>query len=84
MDTKLTLTVEQSVIEKAKLYAKERNHSLSDLIESYLKTLASGISSDGIELTDTVKSLKGSVKAPEKFDYNYKKILTEQLTQKYL
>jgi predicted CopG family antitoxin len=39
MNTKLTLTIEQSVIEKAKKYAKEKERSLSDLIENYLKSL---------------------------------------------
>jgi uncharacterized protein (DUF3820 family) len=37
MNAKLTLTIEQSVIEKAKIYAKSRGRSLSDIIESYLK-----------------------------------------------
>lgn len=39
MNTKLTLTIEQAVIENAKQYAKQKNRSLSDLIESYLKAL---------------------------------------------
>ena len=39
MNTKLTLTIEQSVIEKAKKYAKNKERSLSDLIENYLKSL---------------------------------------------
>ena len=39
MNTKLTLTIEQTVIEKAKKYAKDNERSLSDLIENYLKAL---------------------------------------------
>ena len=39
MNAKLTLTIEQSVIEKAKKYAKEKERSLSDLIENYLKAI---------------------------------------------
>ena len=39
MNTKLTLTIDQSVIEKAKKYAKEKERSLSDLIENYLKLI---------------------------------------------
>lgn len=31
MSTKLTLTIEKEVIEKAKKYAKEKNRSLSDI-----------------------------------------------------
>ncbi|MGB1451779.1 MAG: DUF6364 family protein, partial [Marinirhabdus sp.] len=39
MNTKLTLTIERKIIEKAKNYAKGKNRSLSDIIENYLKTL---------------------------------------------
>ena len=39
MTTKLTLTVEKSVIEKAKIYAKTTGRSLSEIIENYLNTL---------------------------------------------
>ena len=41
MNTKLTLTVDESIIEKAKLYAKSKGRSLSDVIENYLKLLIS-------------------------------------------
>lgn len=39
MNTKLTLTIEREIIEKAKNYAKAKNRSLSDIIENYLKLL---------------------------------------------
>lgn len=39
MNTKLTLTIEREIIERAKNYAKEKNRSLSDIIENYLKIL---------------------------------------------
>ncbi|GHT48618.1 hypothetical protein FACS189474_2760 [Bacteroidia bacterium] len=84
MDTKLTLTMEHSVIAKAKIYAKNREHSLSDLIENYLKSITSDVSPNEVELTPIVKSLKGAVKAPENFDYNYKKLMEEIRTEKYL
>ncbi|RRQ46125.1 DUF6364 family protein [Chryseobacterium sp. SC28] len=83
MNTKLTLTIEQSVIEKAKKYAKKRERSLSDLIENYLKTLTNDEESKTEnELSPTIKSLKGSFKAPKDFDY--KKELTDRLSEKYL
>ena len=37
MNTILTLTIEQKIIERAKNYAKEKNRSLLDIIENYLK-----------------------------------------------
>jgi predicted CopG family antitoxin len=39
MNTKLTLTIEQKIIEKAKKYANEKGRSLSDIIENYLKAI---------------------------------------------
>ena len=36
MNTKLTLNIDQSVIEEAKFYAKNNSVSLSKLIENYL------------------------------------------------
>ena len=82
MNTKLTLTIEQTVIEKAKKYAKGKERSLSNLIENYLKALTNESDSNEIELTPIVKSLKGSFTAPKNFDY--KKELTNRLSEKYL
>ena len=84
MNTKLTLTIEQSIIEKAKKYARKKERSLSDLIESYLKALTTeeNITNAEDELSPTLKSLKGSFKMPKNFDY--KKELSDRLTEKYL
>lgn len=81
MNTKLTLTIQQSVIEKAKKYAKAKERSLSDLVENYLKALTKDVPQNKIELTPIVKSLKGSFSAPENFDY--KKELANSLSEKY-
>ncbi len=81
MNTKLTLTIEQSVIEKAKSYAKLNKRSLSEIIENYLKALTAEQKTDK-EITPLVKSLRGSFKAPENFDY--KKELSKTLHDKYM
>lgn len=80
MNTKLTLTIEQSIIEKAKKYALKKERSLSDIIENYLKTLVASMPKEK-EQTPIVKSLRGSFKLPNNFDY--KKELTERLSKKY-
>lgn len=82
MNSKLTLTIEESVIKKAKLYAKSRGRSLSDIIENYLKVITDDNWAIEIETTPMVKSMKGSFKAPE--DFNYKEQLSKGLTDKYL
>ena len=72
MDKKLTLKLDQDVIEKAKSYAKSHNRSLSRIIESYLKSIANDEDSKNkthIELSPFVKSMSTGVKIPSDLDY---------------
>ncbi len=83
MNTKLTLTIEQEIIERAKNYAKEKNRSLSDIIENYLKILTKEERKQkSNKLGPVVRSLKGSFKMPKNMDY--KKELGNRLEEKYL
>ena len=83
MNTKLTLTIEQDVIQKAKEYAKGKNRSLSDIIENYLKSLTQeNKEPNKSKLSPIVKSLKGSFEMPKNFDYNEE--LQKALEEKYL
>ena len=81
MNTKLTLTIEQALIQKAKEYAKSKGRSLSDMVENYFKAI---IKEDDVvtESTPIADSLRGSFKAPDDFDY--KEELTKALKSKYL
>lgn len=67
MDTKLTLKLDNSIIEHAKRYAKNKNTSLSKLIESYLGKLVEP--NDTHEVTPLVKSLSGVLDLPKNVDY---------------
>jgi hypothetical protein len=82
MNTKLTLNVDHEVILKAKQFAKSRGRSLSDLVESYLKLISENQPADAAELSQKVKSLRGSFSLPA--DFNYKKELAEAITRKHL
>lgn len=82
MNTKLTLTIEQSLIEKAKQYAKSEGRSLSDIVENYLKVIVKEGNARVIDSTPIASSLRGSFKAPKYYDY--KKELTKELSKKYL
>ena len=82
MNTKLTLTIEKSLIEKAKKYAKSKGRSLSDIIENYLKIITKEEQAKEVELTPIVKSLKGTFKEPINFDY--KTELSKRLAEKHL
>lgn len=83
MTTKLTLTMEQDVIETAKRYAQEKGRSLSDLVESYLKTL-SAKESNTEQLSPKVRRLVGAISLPEDFDYKEslkKKVLSKSMSK---
>ena len=82
MNTKLTLTIEETVIVKAKSYACSKKSSLSNLIGNYLKAVIKEDLTEYIETSSIVKSLKGPFKAPKNFDYKVKS--SERLYEKYL
>lgn len=82
MNTKLTLTIEETVIEKAKIYARNKERSLSNLIENYLKALTNEDFIEENEIPSIVNNLRGSFKMPKDFDY--KKELSNRLSDKYL
>ena len=69
MTTKLTLTIEKSVIEKAKKYAKGTQRSLSEMVQKYLETLVESPKEES-ELSPKIKRLAGSLKMAEDFDYD--------------
>lgn len=80
MDKKLTLSLDKSIIERAKSYAKENNISLSKLIESYLSSITKP-SSRKEEISPLVKSLSGVITMEKDFDE--KKEYTDYLIEKY-
>ena len=80
MTTKLTLTIDDSVISIAKKYAKEKGKSLSDIVENYLSTLTSKENNDE-KISSQIIKLKGVIKMRGNFDY--KKELTKALAKKY-
>ncbi|TXB57036.1 DUF6364 family protein, partial [Phaeodactylibacter luteus] len=82
MNTKLTLTIEEEVIKTAKEYAKEKGQSISDLVENYFKL----ITRDRREilpeqLSPRIQRLRGIMTIDDDFDY--KEVLTEELSKKY-
>lgn len=79
MHTKLTLSLNENVIEQAKKYAKENNISLSRMIENYLKAITENKTKKQ-KISPLVKSLTGVIKLQND---NYKKDYAEFLTQKY-
>lgn len=81
MDTKLTLKLDQEIIEKAKHYASEKKISLSRIVENYLNSLTSDKENNDIQISPFVKSLSSGIEIPA--DYDYKKNRADYLEQKY-
>jgi len=80
MDKKLTLSLNKSIIESAKDYAKSNDISLSKLIESYLSTLIKRNKSS-TEITPLVESLSGVISLDKDFDV--KDAYADYLLEKY-
>lgn len=79
MDTKLTLKLDSSVIEQAKLYAKKNNISLSKMIENYLQAITKR-TDNKMEISPLVKSLSGIL---EDHGSDVGKDYTDFLSDKY-
>lgn len=81
MDAKLTLKLNQVVIENAKTYARNQKISLSRLIENYLQALTANESKSEFEISPFVKSISTGKSLPN--DLDYKNEYSDFLTEKY-
>ncbi|MES2765152.1 MAG: DUF6364 family protein [Bacteroidota bacterium] len=79
MNTKLTLNIDQNIIEEAKSYAKNHSVSLSKLIENYLLSLTKK-NGEKSKVSPLVESLTGII-PPESDDL--KKEYSDYLFKKY-
>jgi len=81
MNTKLTLSLDKEIIQRAKKYAKEHNISLSFLIENYLQKIVADYHSEEIAKGSIVNELSGIIKMDTRLDY--KDDHTNYLIEKY-
>ena len=83
MDSKLTLKLNERVIERAKKYASNKKVSLSRLIENYLNSITQE-QNDDFEISPFVKSISSGKSIPA--DSEWKKLreeYTDHLDKKY-
>ena len=80
MIIKLTLTIEDAVIKRAKHYAKYTGKSISALVEQYLDELTTETSASA--LSSGLQNLVGSVRLPE--DFEEEKALRNYMDNKHL
>jgi len=79
MQTKLTLSIDKQIIQRAKEFARKSNRSLSEIIESYLKTITDPHTEEiDFELSEIV----GIINLPN--DSDNKKEIREILIDKHL
>ncbi len=84
MSSKLTISVNETVVSEAKKYASSQGRSLSSLIEEYLNSLVTREKEEAdFEVSPIVKSLWGSVKTIPK-ESDYKEIIGDEILKKYL
>ncbi len=81
MDTKLTLKLNQEIIERAKEYASDKKMSLSRIVEAYLQSLTNNKKDADFEISLFIKSLSTRTKIPA--DLDYKKEYSDHLLKKY-
>lgn len=89
MQKKLTLSIDQRVVEQAKRYAKQRHRSVSRMVEDYLRKISTdeseeteftADSSNGSSLTDRITGMFSS----EYHGQDYDRMLEDALTEKHL
>jgi len=75
--SKLTLSVDDKVISRAKRYAKQRGVSISAMVETYLDAVAAAPSKQTKNLPPVLRSLRGILKDADRDMYR------EHLANKY-
>jgi hypothetical protein len=77
MRTKLTLRLEQELIERAKKIAQRRGKSISRMVADYFRTLES-VETDDQELAPLTRSLRGILREAQVDEEDYRRHLDEK------
>jgi hypothetical protein len=78
MQTKLTLRIDDELINRAKSYAKKSGKSVSQIVAGYFSLLDAEPGIEASEFTPLVQSLKGSLKGARVGKKDYHKYLAEK------
>lgn len=81
MDAKLTLSLKDDSISRAKSYVKAVGTSLSDIVEKFFDSLTLNASSSKVQYSPLVNELSGIIHLDE--NYDYKADYTSYLENKY-
>ena len=80
MKTKLTLRLDDTLVKRAKAYAKVRGCSLSEVVSTYFALIEKPESreADSLDLSPSVRSLLGCIKGADVDEEDYKRHLQER------
>lgn len=78
MQTKLTLRLDDQLIEQAKSYAAKAGKSVSQLVAEYFKLLTSEKTKPTSSSTPVTQSLRGLLRESKLDEKDYKKYLEEK------
>jgi hypothetical protein len=78
MHAKLTLRLEQDLIQLAKSYAARSGKSLSQIVADYFALLTTRPSADEVVATPLVRSLKGALRGARVDEEDYRRHLEEK------
>jgi hypothetical protein len=78
MHTKLTLRMDEDLIERAKAYSKETGKSVSQIVADYLALLPQRPTGKPGRLTPNVQSLRGLMRGAAGDEEDYRRHLEEK------
>jgi Family of unknown function (DUF6364) len=78
MQTKLTLRLEEQLIEQAKIYAAQAGKSVSQIVAEYFKLLTSQKNRANVPSTPITQSLRGLLRESNLDEKDYKKYLEKK------
>jgi len=78
MNTKLTLRLDEALIDKAKRHSKQSGKSISQLVADYFALIESEGDISGTELTPRVRGLLGSLKGATVTEEDYRRHLEKK------
>ena len=82
MNKKLTLSINEQIIQKVKKYAAKTDQNISSLVENYFSLLVSSDSQEDLSPTGIVAEMAGAFKNI-KGSGNYKKEIKSAIQKKY-
>lgn len=78
MKTKLTLSVEEGLVRKAKRYAEEQGTSVSSLVERFFAVIKQKPDVEALENTPFTKALRGVISDEEIAEDEYVRYLNDK------